>query len=460
MSEPRPSGARRAARAPRSPLPRPPVNATSLTVAVVLVAVVLVLLTPGRPGTADRPTSATGQPVTRTVLGCPRSPVPEGVTTRYGVAAAEVDGYGADGEVSGTPRLDRGEASDLTATTVTGVDGLAQGLFAWRADSGPSTAVTTCPSPRASWWFTAVGASLEHQSTLVLDNLDSGPAEVDIRVLTPEGEIDLSETGGTGITIRPGGHLVLPLVELAPQNDELAVHVHATRGRIVAAAYDRFAPGPTAPSGYEWIGSQVEPARTVRLSGAPGTPRSRTLLVANPSTLEAVVSVELDGPSGRVLPPDLDQLSVDPGALVALDLTALASEDVAVRVVSDRPVVASLRSVVRDGDIVYAGPAGAVTDAAALPTVGRSVAHVTALGATARVTLTAYSSTGEEVERTTLALALHETATWRAPDEASYVVLEPTQGPVVGSMVYGGAAAVAFQELPATVRIPVVRPAA
>jgi hypothetical protein len=228
----------------------------------------------------------------------------------------------------------------------------------------------------------------------------------------------------------------------------------------VAAAYDRFATGPTAVSGYEWLPAQVEPARTVRLSGVPAKAASRTLLVANPSSLEAVVSVELDGPSGRVLPPDLDQLSVDPGALVAVDLDALAAEDVAVRVVSDRPVVASLRSVVAGGDIVYGGPAESVAAAAALPVVGRSVAHVTALGTTARVTVTAYSSTGEEVGGTTLSLALRETTTWAAPGEAAYVVLEPTQGSVVGSMLYGGAAAVPFQELPATVRIPVVRPAA
>lgn len=460
MTTPRPTGARRAARSPRPAVPRPPVNVTTLAVAAFVVATLLVVLTPSRPGTAPKPSSATGAPVTQTVLGCPRSSVPAGVSTAYGVAAAEVEGYGVDGDIAGAPRLDRGEAAELAVDEVIGTGGLAQGLFAWRADTGRSTAVTSCLPPRASWWFTGVGASLEHESVLVLDNLDSGPAEVDVRVFTPEGEIDLSETGGTGITIRPGGHLVLPLVELAPQNEELAVNVRATRGRVVAAAYDRFATGPTATSGYEWLPSQAEPSRTVRLSGIPAKARSRTLLVANPSSLEAVVAVELDGPSGRVLPPDLDQLSVDPGGLVAVELDSLAAEDVAVRVVSDRPVVASLRSVVAGDDVVYGGPAAPVSDAAALPVVGRSVAHVTALGATARVTLTAYSATGEEVGGTTLALALHETSTWRPPSEAAYVVLEPTQGSVFGSMVYDGGSAVPFQELPATVRIPVVRPAA
>lgn len=460
MTAPRPAGARRAARNPRPTVPRPAVNVTTIAWAVVVVAAMLVLLTPTRPGAAPKPSSATGAPVTQTVLGCPRSAVPAGVSTTYGVAAAEVEGYGVDGDITAAPRLDRGESAEITVDAVTGTGGLAQGLVAWRADTGRSTALTSCPSPRASWWFTGVGASLEHQSTLVLDNLDGGPAEVDVRVLTPEGEIDLSETGGTGITIRPGGHLVLPLVELAPQNEELAVNVRATRGRVVAALYDRFATSPTAPSGYEWLPSQVEPTRTVRLSGIPAGARSRTLLVGNPSSLEAVVSVELDGPSGRVLPPDLDRLSVDPGGLVAVDLDTLAAEDVAVRVVSDRPVVASIRSVVAGGDIVYGGPAEPVSDAAALPVVGRTVVHVTALRDTARASLTAYSSTGEDVGRTTLALAPRETGTWRAPAEASYVVVQPTQSSVVGSVVYGGASAVPLQELPAGVRIPVVRPAA
>ncbi|HSV38775.1 MAG TPA: DUF5719 family protein [Nocardioidaceae bacterium] len=464
MSDPRPTGVRRAAR--QRPTSGVLLGSTAVAVASLVAAAILVLVTPSDPGPAPRPSAATGAPVSQITLGCPRRPnLPEGVSTSFGVASVVGDDLGQDGSVTGAPRLSRGEASEVVGSTergvrLTGTDGLAQGLVAWRADTGSSTAITECPSPRASWWFTGLGASIDHESTLTIANLDSGPAVVDIKVLSPEGEIDVAETGGSGITLAPGESRTLSLVALAPQNDELAIRVHASRGRVVAAVSDRFAETPAAEPGFEWLPSQIEPARILRLSGVPAGSRFRTLLVANPSDLEAVVTVELAGPSGRVLSPDLNQLSVDPGALLAVDLSALADENVAVRLVSDLPVVAVLRSVVQGGDIVYAGPAQALTTIAGLPVIGRSTVHLTALGEAARATVTAYSVEGESVGGTTISLDAHATDTWKAPRLAAYVVVEPAKATVFGSIVYSGESAVPLRDLPTTIRIPAVRPAA
>ena len=55
----------------------------------------------------------------------------------------------------------------------------AAGLFGFRTDtSSGAGAVSACVAPRNSWWFTGLGADLDHSSQLVLTNLDPGPAVV------------------------------------------------------------------------------------------------------------------------------------------------------------------------------------------------------------------------------------------------------------------------------------------
>ena len=86
------------------------------------------------------------------------------------------------------------------------------------------------------------------------------------------------------------------------------VAVEASRGRVAAAVSDRVADGPAAPDGVEWLPSTEVPSRVVRLSGVPAGSRDRTLLVGNPSDLEALVEIprgsrnkyELDEATGRL----------------------------------------------------------------------------------------------------------------------------------------------------------------
>lgn len=445
---------------------RPSIPRVPLSVVVLLVAAVLVLVTPGDAGSPPREQASYGAPVTQTTLGCPRrAPSPSGVRTSYGVGLAAVQGTGEEGTLQPGLSIRRGEAPTVEASSaegldVSGTDGFAQGLFAWRADTGSSTAVADCAAPRASWWFTGVGAALDHESTLTITNLDQAAAVVDIRALSQDGEVDLSATGGTGMTIQPGAHENLPLVELAPQNDELSIWVHATRGRVVAAVTDRYVETPTAPPGFEWLPSQTEPSRLLRLSGVPARAKQRTLLVANPSELESVLTVEVAGPSGRFVPTGLEELSVEPGAVLSVDFSDVLREALAVRLTGTVPVVATLRSLGRDGDIAYAGVAHPLAAPAALPVVGRTALQLTAGNQTSRAQVTAYDSEGLPLDDTRLSVAPHATTTWTAPNDAAYLVVDPVQGAPYGAVVYEGASAIPLHDLPIDIRVPVVRPAA
>ena len=440
----------------------------------VALAAVLVLLTPSGPSAQTRLSSATGSPVRQTTLACPPLLAsPAGVQTSHGVGLVERDGLGSGGTLTTTPgptmKLARGAATTVDSGSrqglvVRGEGGPAQGLFAWRADTGSSTSVLSCPAPRASWWFTGAGASLDHESVLTLANLDTGPAVVDVRVLSPVGEADVTASGGLGITVPAGAYKTISLVELVPQSDEVSIHVHATRGRVVAAVGDRYAERPGGPAGFEWMPDQTEPTRVVRLTGTPPRAKTRTLLVANPSDSETLVSVEVAGKNGRFIPADVGDLSVAPATVTKVDLSkVLVGEPFAVRLRSERAVVAAMRSVTATGDIAYAGAADPVLEAAALPVVGRSTVQLTAGSEISRAVLTAYSSQGKAVGDTRLSLAAWATQTWDVPAGAAYVVVDPTQGNAFGSMVYsaadGDTAAVPFRELPISVRVPAVRPA-
>ena len=103
------------------------------------------------------------------------------------------------------------------------------------------------------------------------------------------------------------------LSSLAVQEPELAVHVQATQGEVVAVVHDRSAEGVT-PTGNEWLGPVTPPGAVVVVPGLPmcgaaapasAQPRSscaqttRTLVVANPGALTALVRVRC---SGRAAP--------------------------------------------------------------------------------------------------------------------------------------------------------------
>ena len=204
--------------------------------------------------------------------------------------------------------------------------------------------MTTCASPRSEWWFTGAGAGLDHSSTLLLANLDPGPAVVDLRVLGPDGE--LRGAGTRGIVVAPHSRKRVDLTGVAPQVDDLALDVHASRGRVVAAVDDSLRSSPTASEGLEWLAATDRPARRLHLAGVPGTAGGRTLLVANPSTLEAAVDVGVSGPSGTFAPAGLGPVTVAPGTIESVDVSRAvpAGEASGIRLRSRVPVVAALRS--------------------------------------------------------------------------------------------------------------------
>lgn len=450
---------------------------------VVLLALAAVLLTraPEPTGTAGAAAAATGGLVGHTTLVCPDSaagraaqtavhlgsaPAPEGLELPVGGSVRQGPVVSAGQPVA----LPRGGLVDVPAAggpVVDATGGAAAGLFGFRSDlaAGQTLAVADCATPRSQWWFTGAGAGLDHSSSLLLANVDAGPAVVDLRVLGPDGEVDTVST--TGITLAPHSVKRIELSGIAPQTDDLALSVHASRGRVVASVTDSFRPGPSGPQGQEWLAGTDLPSRTVRLAGLPAGSASTSLLVANPSDLEAVVDVRVAGRSGSFAPTGLDAISVAPGAITQVDLGSVLprNEPVALRLRSRVPVVASVRSTAGK-DHAYATPVMPLVGPAAAPLVAGADASVqlTAGAVAATVGVAAYDAHGHRLDGTTLTIPPTATQVWSPRRGAAYVVVTPSTDPAGGS-VHGavsyagdGLATLPLTALPIRIDRPSVRP--
>lgn len=475
MSTPAPG--RRAARraAPRQRRPLDPAGLVG--VALVAVAVLLLLaagMVQAKPEPAAVPEAVPVDQVETVCVGAPTSGEAAADTMAAPLPDAPHGGTVTAGPVGEKPKpvgaAPRGELVEIdppdagSASMVSAVDAEALGRSTFQVDRARgSDAVATqeCLPPRARWWFTGAGAGLDHQSKLVLTNVDPGPAVVDVVAHGPDGVVD--SVGTRGITLRPGEVRTVDLLDVAPKADELAVHVEASRGRVVAALADSFAAEAGAEPGQEWIPPQDDVSRVLRLGPLPRKADRRTLVVANPADREALVTVRVSGQSGAFAPTGVAELRVPPGAVLTTDLgSAVGADPSGVLLQSTAPVSATVRSS-SAGDAAYAGALAALDGPAAalLPSGTAGAVHLTGGAHGGSAEIVAYSSKGEKVDSGKLDLPANATLPWSPKRGAEYVVVTPAKGRVYGGVTLEGNGAltqVALRPLPVFLKRPVVVP--
>ena len=196
-----------------------------------------------------------------------------------------------------------------------------------------------CQPPSTSAWFVGGSTKVGNASLLVLANPDDTPAVVDVTVWTADGPADPAP--GRGLVVEPRTRAAVPLEQLAPDVDLVALHVVTERGRVAAALRHARVDGRT-PNGVEWVPQAQPPATTVVVPGLPQGPGRRVVHVSNPGADPTVVQVQVTTATGQSVPDGLDALEVPPGTTVAADLTVLTDgTPLAVTVTSDGgPVLA------------------------------------------------------------------------------------------------------------------------
>ena len=319
-----------------------------------------------------------------------------------------------------------------------------------------------CPEPRARWWFVGAGAAtVSHDTVLTITNPRAGQAVLDIDVYGADGPVE--GPGLHGITVPAGATQVIDLAKSAPAIGDLAVNVVATRGLVAVTASDRFAPGFVGKAVQEWLPGQSLPSTDVTLTGLPTKPDRAALVVVNPRQVEAIVSVELVGATGTFVPKDNPTLTVPPDSVATMSIeSAFNGEPLAVRLSSEQPVTAAVRTVT-GGDVAFATGVRPIrgTTAFAVPR-GTADLVLSSIGPQSSVTLTAFAASGKQLSDAAVVVPKASSVATRLPAATRYVRLV-AQGPdaVAGFSVTDPAGIATGGVLPAirSVLLPVVRPA-
>ena len=223
---------------------------------------------------------------------------------------------------------------------------LAPGLVAAQVtqdsfDERRGLASTACLGPDTSWWFVGGGSGAGRQTQLVLVNPESSPAEIDVVVSGPEGEITTPSL--RGVVVDPRSRVVVRLTRVAPRVPAVAWHVTTRSGRVVAAVSDIEIEG-FVPRGADWIPPSADPATRVLIPGVIPGEGGRQLLVHAPGDIDATVKVRLITEDGAYVPAALSEVDVPAGTVTAVDLDgALDGQAATVDLSSDVPIVAGIR---------------------------------------------------------------------------------------------------------------------
>lgn len=245
---------------------------------------------------------------------------------------------------AGQVAVNLGTGTTKDGVVVTASGDLAAGLEVEQVTRGErginrGLAGLRCEAPKPDLWFEGGSTMLGNETTLVLANVDDTPASVDIDLFTSKHPV--SAPGSQGIVLQPHTRREIPLDTLAPDEDLLALHVQATRGRV-AAAVRHALKTLRATEGVDWVPETQPPAKQVVVPGFASGRGLRALYVTNPGTDDATVSVQVTTQDGQFVPAGDNAVDVPAGRTVSVRLDNITgSSALAATVTSDgAPIIA------------------------------------------------------------------------------------------------------------------------
>ncbi|HWC34950.1 MAG TPA: DUF5719 family protein [Mycobacteriales bacterium] len=196
-----------------------------------------------------------------------------------------------------------------------------------------------CLPPATDWWFAGGNGKLGFTDRLVLANAASTDADVGVTLWTAKGVVTTPRLAAIRVPAR--SRVPVGIFTVAPDIPTVAMHVHADSGAVTAAVIDRRSQG-LASNGGDLVPPTLPPSRHLVIPGFPATAGPRSLVVVNPGTSDATVSVKVATPNGEFTPSSVKEFVVGPGRTSTVDITAaLGGLSGAVLLSSDLPVFAS-----------------------------------------------------------------------------------------------------------------------
>jgi Family of unknown function (DUF5719) len=312
------------------------------------------------------------------------------------------------------------------------------------ADSGEDAGLLAAPClpPTTMHWFPGIGSSGSEKTELILTNPDDSQAEVDLRFFGERGRVPVP--GSPNIAVDGRTSRTITLSSLVQTDGPLSVAVRATSGRVAAVAH-KVRSNRLAPAGADWQVGSAAPATTTVIPAVPDGEGRRRLVVSNPGTVRATVSVSVLGLQGEYAPSGAEGVDLAPESSAELNLTAgLAGEPGAIKLTSDQPVTGTVistgrRAPAQEDLAISTASAPLVRDGvSAIATVAETDSDLILTNGTevdTPVTFEVFSYAGVSLRTDDVLLAGNSTATRRLNTSSpSYVVVRvPT-----GSGIYGG----------------------
>ncbi|MEI8409179.1 MULTISPECIES: DUF5719 family protein [unclassified Kribbella] len=318
-------------------------------------------------------------------------------------------------------------AGTVGTSTTTSIEGVNEGM-----------ASTPCQLPGSDFWFVGASGASDRRDVLVLTNLDSINAEVNVTVYARSGPQDLPQARGIVVPARGTSELYLNLI--ARNLRDIALHVESTGGRVAPALRSNATNG-TKPAGVDWLNPSAAPANKVFVPAtAPGA-GMRILSVANPTDLQATAGLTVHGPNGPFKPAGLETVQIPAGSVKTFRLdTVLHGDPSAITVTSDQPVTASMRMTDASGsDFASLGSADALTGPAYLVLPAHqqpAILQVTAPGKTGSVKFELRDANGKVLNTRALDVIAGATTqiSFKAQPRPTYLMVEQTRGTVVAGV--------------------------
>ena len=353
--------------------------------------------------------SAARLPVQRTTLLCPAPSSSEFATTTY-TSFTPGDGGASGGKASLVPAAPKGKpvaplttpGKPVTATTdqsdAPALIGTADGPLApgWTVqqstvvDSGTARGLlgTSCLVPDSEFWFAGASTATGRQDYLHLVNPDEAPAVVDVQLYGKDGQLKAST--GDGITV-PGdsSEPVLLSTLVADKDQDLTLHVVARSGRVGAAVQ-----ATDSGKGADWLPASGDPATSLVMPGIPSDATDVRLVVFDPGTDDADLTMKLATSTGSITPAGHETLHVKSGMTTAVDLGDITKGEAGSLLIgsstvhSPVPVVAALRITRGKGNAQEMAflPAAAPVESRATVADNRAKGSTLALTATGKDT--------------------------------------------------------------------------
>jgi hypothetical protein len=234
-------------------------------------------------------------------------------------------------------------------------------------DGEAQVATAPCDSPTTQAWFAGFSSNVGAHATLLLSNIDTVPATVDVSIWGAQGG---EPNVRRGISVDALTQVAVPLDQIEPGLPVGVAHVVATAGRVVPALRADAENG-SIPLGVDWLPQTAAPATTQTVPGILGNIGARRLIVGNPGTVDATFALTVVTADGAFMPTEFTALTVDAGEISDVSLDPILQGDAAAVVVtaSQPVVVGGISSLPADG----AGGADFAFTGAAAPLSGPTV---------------------------------------------------------------------------------------